>query len=183
MAHGSQAVSLMENRTRTPATKNIHLVKSKGTNSPSQDAGWFLRGAPASRQRQIPKQWLPEGRRDTTLSLHGSSHGERQGKSCGCRCVCACGRRKNGSVSFIAPDYSTTLLFPQEPWRMLIHIVQISLFCVFPMTTFCLPITCPVFVIAVGRIQGAKGRSNTANPIFLSLLMLTASPAKPLMEL
>lgn len=71
----------------------------------------------------------------------------------------------------------------QEPWRMLIHILQISRFCAFPMTILCLPVTCPVFVIAVGRIHGAEGRSNTANPIFLSLLMLTASPAKPLMEL
>lgn len=45
------------------------------------------------------------------------------------------------------------------------------------------PVTCPVFVIAAGRIQGAEGRSNTANLIFLSLLMLAASLAKPLMEL
>lgn len=86
-------------------------MKSKGTNSPSQSAGWFLRAAPASHQQQTPKQWLPEGGWDTALSSRGSSHGERQGKSRGCRCVCACGRKKNGSVSLIAPDYSTTTFF------------------------------------------------------------------------
>lgn len=74
-------------------------------------------------------------------------------------------------------------LHPYEPWRMLIHILQISLICVFSMTVLSFPVMCPLFVIAVGRIQGAEGRSNRANPIFLSLLMLTASPAKPLMEL
>lgn len=88
-------------------------------------------------------------------------------------------------MSLTEPDYSMTFFSPppQEPQRMLIHVLHISLFSVLPMIILCLPIMCPVFVIAVGRIQGAQGRSNTANPIFLSLLMLTASSAKPLMEL
>lgn len=88
-------------------------MKSKGTNSPSQSVRWFPRAAPASCQQQNTRQWLPEGGWDTTLSSNGSSHRERQGKSCGCRCVCACGRKKNGLVSFIALDYSTT--FPPPP--------------------------------------------------------------------
>jgi len=98
----------MENRKRTLAMVTVHLMQSKETKSSSQRARWFLRAAPASHQQQIPKQWLPEGGWDTALSSHGSSHGERQGKSCRCRGVCACGRKKNGSVSLTASDCSTT---------------------------------------------------------------------------
>lgn len=84
-------------------------------------------------------------------------------------------------IWFLLLHLSIEELFPPQgfsPWGMLIHIFQIS-----PDTALCLPVMCPVFAIAGGRIRGAQGRSNPANPIFLSLLMLTASPAKPLMEL
>lgn len=86
--------------------------------------------------------------------------------------------RKKGLVSFTEPDYSTTFPQPMSPagcWYMFCKsayfVSSLWLFCAFPM--------CPVFVIATGRIQWTEGRSNTANPIFLNLLMQTASLAKP----
>lgn len=97
-----------------------------------------------------------------------------QGKSCGCRCLWAHGRRRSDSTFLIVPDSTAQPFFPLG-----------NVDAQFANQTQILgpPVTCPVFVIAAGRIQGAEGRSNTANLIFLSLLMLAASLAKPLMEL
>lgn len=97
----------------------------------------------------------------------------KQGKSCGRRRLWARGRRSD-SPSLIVPDSTDQLLFPLG-----------NADAQFANQTWCFGSSCNVsrLFIAVGRIQGAEGRLNTANPIFLSLLMLAASPVKPLMEL
>lgn len=85
----------------------------KGTNSPSQSAGWILRAAPVSHQRRSTGQWLPVGGWDTTLSSNGSSHRKAKVRAVGVEVSVHVARGKNGLVPFTAPDYSTT--FPPPP--------------------------------------------------------------------
>lgn len=156
-------------------------MKTKGTNSPSQSARWFPRAAPASCQQQN-SGYLKEDGTPHCLQM-AQVTGKGKVRAVGADVSVHVAGRKMFWCLLLHLTIAQLSPHLHEPWRMLIHILQISLFCDFPMTILCLPVKCPVFVIAVGRIQRAEGRSNTANPIFLSLLMLIASPVKPLMEL
>lgn len=146
----------------------MHSTKSNRTGCPPQSASSVLvsKGccnlSEAGRRmgHSIAFAWLrPHGNKVRAVGADVSGH------------ICD---RRSDSTSLIVPDSTDQLLFPLG-----------NADAQFANQTWCFGSSCNVsrLFIAVGRIQGAEGRLNTANPIFLSLLMLAASPVKPLMEL